>query len=192
MGQLHKFIQTYKYYLLLVSGCFFLGMMVFLFKRSWLIMHWVPGYARSDVSVSPVSKHIVHRKKLALYYWKDDQLKREVDSFVWRGDAYEDLKIMVGSWLSFLYEERVVRKRVSLESIALGASKQDLLVSFDHYPFEKDWSIRKKWQFLDGLCRTIAGVNLGVQSILFLVNHERLQDDHLDFSQPWPVTGFGS
>lgn len=181
-----------KLLLFIVIGCFFLGLLTLLVKRHWLIVHWVPAYTRSDVSVSQSSKHIVHRKKIALYYWKEDGLKREVDSFVWRGDVAEDLKVIVGSWLSFLYEERVLPKRVGLESIALGKSKHELFLSFNHYPFVRSWSIRNKWQLLNGLCRTIVGLNLGVQTILFLVNHEQMQDDHLDFSQPWPVDGFGA
>ena len=67
----------------------------------------------------------------------------------------------------------------------------DQNISFDQLPFLREWSIQKKWQLLDGLSRTISACELEIQSLAFLVRHETMQDDHLDFSQPWPVDGFG-
>jgi len=182
--------HKYKYQILTSVACFFLGVTVLLVKRNWLIVHWVPSYARSDASVSVSNKHVVHRKKITMYYWKDDTLKQEEDSCIWGAGKAEDLKLLVGNWLLFLYEERILGKRVSLQSVALNASEQEAFLSFDHAPFSRDWSIHKKWQVLDGLCRTIKGLELEIQLVLFLVNHEIMSDDHLDFSQPWPIGGF--
>ena len=179
--------SKHKYPILISLACFFLGMTVLLVKRSWLIVHWVPGYARSEASVSSSSKHIVHRKDVTLYYWKDGKVKKEIDSCICGAGKAEDIKLVVGNWLSFLYEERVLGKRVGIQSVALSASEQEAFFSFDHVPFAREWSIRKKWQLLDGLCRTIAALDLEIQSVLFLVNHEHMNDDHLDFSQPWVV-----
>jgi len=174
--------------LLVTLGCFLFGIFLLLLQRNWLIIRWVPGYERAAISFSSEKKHRVQRKEVALYYWKDEKIKKEVDSCIWREGGKnsllegDNIKLVVGNWLSFLYEERVLRKRVGLQSVAICDSEQELLMSFDQAFFARGWSIRSKWQFLDGLCRTIGGLGLQIQSVLFLVNHEEMSDDHLDFS----------
>ena len=77
-----------------------------------------------------------------------------------------------------------------MEAASLSESGQDVFLSFDQIPFLRDWSIFNKLSFVESLLKTIYKANLGIQKITFLVDHQVMEDDHLDFSKSWPVDGF--
>lgn len=166
---------------------FVLGAVFFLVRRNWLLVHWVPAYKVSDDISGVLGKKVAPKKNIFLYYWRDDDLKKERVNFVWLDNKAEILKLIVGNWLTYMYEERVLEKKVGVDSVSLSMSEQEAYVSFDQIPFLREWSIHKKWRLLDGLLRTVGDAGLGIEKIIFLVRHEIMRDDHLDFSQPWPV-----
>ena len=63
-------------------------------------------------------------------------------------------------------------------------------LSFDRTILNKEETIFKKWMLIEGLLKTIASTNLSITQIQFLVQHQQLQDIHIDFSIPWPIHGF--
>jgi len=166
---------------------FFCGTLLFFIKQNWLIIHWVPGYSGSRATAKIISKKMPLKKKITLYYWKDGVRKREQSSFISLLNKTDDLKLLVGDWLLFLYEERVLSKRIKIETVALSSSKQEAYLSFNQSLCAREWSIRKKWQLINGLCQTIAHAHVGVRSLFFLTNNEAMSDEHLDFSRSWPV-----
>jgi hypothetical protein len=180
-------VKKYLIYVFLSILCFFVGVTLFLVKRDWLILHWVPSYKRSEDISGVLGKKVAPKKNIKFYYWKDEQLKNEENSLVWLSGKGEITKLIVGNWLSFIYEERILGKRVGIESAALDSTEQVAYLSFDQALFLREWSLHKKWQLLDGLLRTIADSGLGIQKIVFLAKNEPMSDDQLDFSQPWPV-----
>lgn len=151
----------------------------------------MPGYAKSKNASDRLRQKISPKKDIKCFYWKDDRLCSESVSCVLRSNKAESIKLIVSSWLSLLYEERVLEKIVEIESVALGSSEQMVYLSFDKNILKREWSIQKKWRVLSGLCKTIMESELGIQNIIFLVGHQSMVDDHLDFSRPWPVDGFG-
>jgi len=171
-----------------LSFAFFcVGALFFLVKRKWLIVRWVPGYKRSDSVSYLLKKRISPKRKVNFYFWKNDDLKNEESSFVLLSSKAENLKLIVGNWLSFLYEERILDKKVGIESVALSVCGQIAYLSFDKNLLGREWSIEKKWRLLDGLSKTIDSSNFGVSKLLFLKGHQPMTDDHLDFYQPWVV-----
>jgi len=184
-------MKKYLIYFCLSVTFFTLGIGFFLLKRNWIILHWVPGYNLSEDVSGVLGKKIAPKRTVALYYWKEGSLKKELVSFVWLSSKAESLKLLVGNWLTFVYEERILGKKVGVDSVALSISEQEVYISFDQILFLREWSIHRKWQLLDSLCRTISASGLGIAKLIFLVGHESMVDDHLDFSQPWPVDGFG-
>lgn len=174
-----------------LSGLFFLlGVGLFLVKRDWIILHWVPSYKRSEDISEALGKKVAPKKITPLFYWYEDKLKQSEESFVWLASKTERLRLLVGSWLTLLYEERILEKRVRIESVALSQTEQEGYLSFDQVPFLSEWPIYKKWRLLDGLCRTVEAAGLDMQTLIFLVRNEPMTDEHLDFSHPWPVSGF--
>ena len=99
-------------------------------------------------------------------------------------------KHLINNWLSFLHEERVINKKVVLEAVSLEQTDQRAYFSFDQTPLDREWSIFKKWNFIESMFKTIRGSDLNIKYVIFLVGHQSLEDDHLDFSQAWPVEGF--
>ena len=124
-------------------------------------------------------------KSVTLYFWKDAVLKKEDVFLVWLSSKAEILQQLVGNWLTLVYEERILEKRVGVESVALSSSEQEMYLSFDQLPFVPKWSINKKIKLINGLQKTIDDAGLGIQKVVFLVRHEPMIDEHLDFSQPW-------
>jgi len=186
----YKAYKKYKNYFLSGFFLFFLGVFLFFINRNWFIIHWVPGYNKSENITKILKKRLSKKKEISCFYWNDEKLKKHNFDVVLRDNGLENLRLVVGNWLSLLYEERVLEKSIHLNFSALSASEQEVYLSFDQGLFVREWSINKKWQLLDGLCKTISEADLGIHKIIFLVNYEPMRDDHLDFSQPWPVDGF--
>lgn len=185
--KLQEFFKRNRLFVFLSLGFFVFGTFFFLFKRDWLIVHWVPGYKRSDNVSYLLKKRIAPKKNIKFYFWKNEDLKNEESSFVLLSNKADNLKLVISTWLSFVYEERVLNKKVGIDSVALSVCEQIAYLSFDQGLLDREWSIRKKWHLLDGLCKTIVGSGQQISNLVFLVNHQSMIDDHLDFSQPWPV-----
>ena len=54
----------------------------------------------------------------------------------------------------------------------------------------KEWSILKKFKTVECLLKTLRGAGVCAHGLAFLVNHQYMNDFHLDFSQVWPLSGF--
>ena len=109
---------------------------------------------------------------------------------MWRKSITDNIQHLTTNWFSFLYEERLMRKRVTVELASFCSQGSELYLSFDQSPFEKEWSTSKKWHLIEGLLKTISASGVPVRYILFLVGHRIMEDMHLDFSQPWPIEGY--
>lgn len=75
---------------------------------------------------------------------------------------------------------------------ALSFDAKLLCIHFSEIPFHESWSTYQKLTWLQGLLRTIAEHNHSIEYVYFLVGEKQLSDAELDFSQPWPISGFVS
>ena len=169
--------------------CIFCGAFFFLIQRNWLVIHWTFGFDEQRL-IDQTRQDVALRRKLKLYYSRDDKFFFEDQTFVWFSNKSENLKHLINNWLSFLHEERVINKKVALETVSLEQTGQEAYFSFDQTPLHREWSIFKKWNFIESMFKTIRGAGLDIKTVVFLVGHQQLDDDHLDFSMPWPVDGF--
>jgi len=182
-----------KKYLFLAFGfllLFFCGAVFFLIQRQWLVIQFTLGSRDADSIVNDTKKDVVLRKKVNFYYWKDDKMEAEPAQFIWFCNRAENLKHLINNWLAFLCEERVIYKNISLDSVAISKDGQHVYFSFDQSPFEREWAIFEKWKFVEAMLKTIGDVDKVVKYLIFLKEGHILEDDHLDFSQPWPVEGY--
>jgi len=184
-------LKNYKFFILFITFvCFLSGGIFFLIKRNWIIIQIPMEIFQEKEDLLHVSKNIVLRKKVDLYYWKDRKFNSEKVNMVWFAKKVENLKHLINNWLSFLHEERIIYKTVCLESVSLSESEQEVYLSFDQLPFLRDWSTFDKLCFMEALLKTIRNVNLGIMQVKFLVGHQEMEDDHLDFFKPWPIGGY--
>jgi len=116
-------------------------------------------------------------------------LHEETD-FIWFSNRSENLKHLINNWLSFLHDERIIEKKVLIETVSESDFDQVTYLSFNQSPLDREWSIYKKWNFIESLLKTIRGVEPNIKQIVFLVGYQQMEDDHLDFSQNWPIEGF--
>jgi hypothetical protein len=173
-------LKEYRTTIIISAVCLFLGFFLLVVRRHWLILRWIPSSSIARAAgCCPTT-----RRTVKLYAWKDDALCQENMRCIWGESAADNIKNLVGRWLAFVYEERIISKRVQIESAALDESGQSVVLSFDRPLCEREWSIYKKWQLVKSLLKTMKMTDAKIKDVLFLVKQEVMQDDHLEFSQP--------
>ena len=130
------------------------------------------------------------KQKVQLSYWHDQRWHTEAEELIWSNDTVENLHSIITSWLTTIDAEQLVPKKVTLQTATIAPNNQDAYLSFDRNPLPKEWSTFSKWMLIEGLLKTIRENNIPIHHISFLVHHQPLHDTHLDFSNPWPITGF--
>ena len=164
-----------------------LSTITFAWYHDWIIIN-LPLHATEQQHAN-VNKS--YKKKVALFYTKNNKQQHEERELLWSSITDDAALTLVQAWLALLEEEEIFSKKITLQQAAVSASGDELLLSFDQPPFDKDASAFKKMILLEDLLKTLrAAFGGAIKKIRFLVNHKPLQDLHLDFSQPWPVDGF--
>jgi hypothetical protein len=183
-------MSTRFFYSTIIFACTLTGIVFFLVQRNWLVIHWSYKNTESHTGLLNQKEPIAH-KKIVLYYWKDEKFKTESTSLLWDTHNPEgNLKLLIKSWLTCLAEEKVVTPALTLESIALSSNDTTAYLSFNQSILSKEWSIFKKWQLIESLFKTLRAADLSITTVVFLVQNEPMQDDHIDFSQPLPTAGY--
>ncbi len=177
-------------YSLIIGFCFIVGVSFFLIQRNLLIVYFAFDSTQATNSLIAQKKDSIIRRKVKLYFWQNASFQHEEVDLIWFPFVAENIKHIVNLWLAFLYDERMLDSRVYLETVAVAEFERRAYLSFDFPILHKEWSIQKKWYFLESLCRTICSVDISVNDIVFLVNHRPMLDDHICLAQPWPLTGF--
>lgn len=167
--------------------CSVIGIIFFLIQRNWLIIQFT-GAPASSTRAMIGKPNVNSQKTVRLYYWKNDKWHHDDVDIIWNDhqDAH-NTKQLIKQWLSLMQDEHIITPSVVLQAVSFSSSGSQIYVSFDQSIFSKDWSITKKWQIFEGLCKTLYYSQSKIQAIRLLVNHQTLDDDHLDFSQMLPV-----
>lgn len=177
-----------KQYLLLIP-CSLIGVIFYLLQNNLLLIHWI---SKPDTqTLLALQKNSSSRKKVTIFAWKKNTFTGTPTEVLWtQENDQHNLHNLVGAWLSCLQEENIVSRYVKLESIAYSPLSKEGIISFSQSPLEPGWSIFEKWHCIESLSKTIRNTNLPIVSLIFLINNQTMEDDHLDFSSPWPIDGF--
>lgn len=179
--------SNWKYYALCSVFASMSALSYFAYNQQWFIIQ-LP-WSRQILDVE-TKKILITKKTVKRIFWHNDQWQSEEAELLWSDNKAETLNYLIISWLALLDEEKVMEKKVSLQSIVLSPSGLDAYCSFDRNPFNKNNSTYDKLMWIEGILKTILENGIKIQKIQFLVHHEPLHDFHLDFSNPWPITGF--
>ena len=177
-------IMRLKYFLLISSLTLFIGF-VFYGIYNELILIRLPGKSK----VAPLQGTST-RKTMKVYYAKKDQWGAEDKEILVSSSLSQTLTNLITTWLNLLEEEGLMKKKVSIQSIMIDENGKELYLSFDRNPLAKEHATYQKLLWIEGLLKTIRESGLPVQSVRFLVYTKPLNDPHLDFTYPWPVTGY--
>ncbi len=163
--------------------CLIIGSVFYVFYNDWIVFY-IPSRK------GEVSSVLAHKKKVELWYMKNNSWQKEEKELVLSGDTSQALQIIIEVWLALLTEEGIGKKRSHLESVALSLGGDELFLSFDRSPFSRDISTYEKLVWVEGLLKTIHAQDTVLKKVRFLIHHQSLQDNSLDFSCSWPLAGF--
>ena len=172
--------------------CFTSGILLFAYHHGLIVIRW-PGKQRTPTT----AYHHATKKSITLQYWHHGSWHTEKNQLIMVDDTAQALAYLISSWLTLLDEEivrtsapQISTKKVELQTALISPTGHELFLSFDRTPFSPQQSIYEKWMWIEGLLKTIKAYDATISHVHLLVRHKPLQDIHLDFSNPWPITGF--
>ena len=175
-------------YILLSLACGTLGMLYFAYNQGWILIR-TSSY---DTEIEQTVNNLRAKKKpVSLIFWHHDKWNTESVDILETNDKAQTIHYLINSWLTLLDEDNIMTKKVTLQSSLISSNGQ-IYLSFDRNPFDENSSTHEKWMWTESLLRTIRENDTGIQNIRFLVHHHTMEDNHLDFSNPWPAVGFSS
>lgn len=133
---------------------------------------------------------VIHKKMIPLFLWQNNAWHDDYREIIWPTIVVDRLKLLIKTWLVYAHEEQLLKRKIFLQGIALSPTHQDAYISFDRTIFDKQASIFEKTMVIESLLKTIRENEPSLYNIYFLVNHQPLNDAHLDFLHAWPIQGF--
>jgi hypothetical protein len=107
------------------------GGIYYAFDKQWIII-------RSPAPLYEKSSGKADKKKITLYFWLHEKWQMEKVELTWPYDKAQAIKYLIDNWLNLLDEERVMEKKVTLQTALLSPSETSLYLSFDRNPFAKE------------------------------------------------------
>lgn len=174
-------------YILLCLFAMFTAFIYFSYNQQWVIIRMPSLTLASQVLEKNTS---VSKKTIKRIFWKHNHWNSEESELLWSSESAENIKQLISSWLKVLDEEKILEKRISIQTVVMCSSAQQVFISFDRNPFDKKQSTYEKLLFIEGMLKTLRENGIKISWIQLLVHHKPLIDYHLDFSNPWPIQGF--
>jgi hypothetical protein len=158
-------------------------MLLYAVHQEWIIIH-LPHNKNTRVTQKKPSNQTI-----ILWWWHAGHWKHEKTQIIGTTSTQDLVYQVLQSWLALMKEEKKINAITTLQSVAI-TSTDHAYISFDHNPLPQETSLYEKWMIVEGMLKTMRENKLSVRAIILLVNHQILQDRHLDFSCPWPTEGF--
>ncbi len=174
--------------LVLTVACFIIGLAFHAYQKEWVIL-LLPHQTADIQTQTHIDDATYCQKKIVLFFWKHEQWHKEHNSVIWSSDSTQNVKTVTNNWLTLLEDEKIIDTDMQLLSAVISSNKE-LFLSFNKDLFNMQSSTYAKLMIVHGLLKTLHENKIPVQSVRFLVHHQILADDHLNFSIPWPITGY--
>ena len=174
--------MNYKY--LYLSGFALIGsLIIFALHKEIIIINRAQTISTTNAQGSSQKKQVV------FFYWNNawhtDNLLMVIPEQ--KDDAFY---LIINRWLQLVSDEKILKKKTALQSALISCNKQELFLSFDRAPWNKNSSIYEKWMIIEGILKTVKNSDSHIKKIYFLCDHAPMQDTHLDFTNAWPIDGF--
>ena len=173
-------------FLFSILCCSIFGFVLYAITNDWIIINF-PGQTAFS---SQQANQSVKRKIIKLIFWHNKKWNMEKAQIIWSDKTEFNTNNLLNCWLNFLDEEGIMRKKVTVQSVSMNDLKTECFVSFDQAPFSKEDSTFEKLIWMESLLKTLRENEIQLQGISFLVHHKPIGDNHLDFTNPWPIEGF--
>jgi len=180
-----KSMKYHHYYVLIANATFILGIFIYTYMQGFIIFR-SPFY---NHTLSEPQLSVV-KKKVMLFYWQHESWHHEEIDLLWSENVAQTIEYLINSWLTLLDEEKVMNKKVTVQSVAITPNGHEALFSLDRNPFDKASSTYEKWLWVEALLKTLRQNDIKLQAVQLLIHHQPMVDYHIDFSNPWPLEGF--
>jgi len=177
-----KYLTT----MILIFVSFLIGIILYGYQKEWIII--IPPYATAIHESESEDQRLQH-ETVSIFFFKHNQWHTEKINCIWSYDAAQNVKNITNNWLTLLEDEKIIDKDIQVVSSIISPAKE-LFLSLNKDPFIKQDSTYTKFMIIEGFLKTIHTNKIPVQSVRFLIHHQPLIDDHLNFSISWPVTGY--
>jgi hypothetical protein len=165
----------------ILTTSFVAGMLFFCLYQEWLVISWHRPCGHQEAT-SPLTQRTIQVGRKKNNEWIPESVQ-----ILWSDDPQQTLKTITNAWLSWLEDEQILQRKITVESVLFSPSGYEAYISFDHNPFEKYWSTHQKESFITDLIKNYKENGCSASSLYFLVHHEPLEDNYLDFNEPWPL-----
>ena len=173
----------------LTVSCFLIGLLFHAYQKEWIILVLPHQTADIQTHTQKSDTNNFTQQKIALCFYKHEQWHKEHNIVIWSSDAAINAKTITNNWLTLVEDEKLIDTDLQLLSAVISANKE-LFLSFNKDLFNAQDATYAKLMIIHGLLKTLHENKLPIQSVRFLVHHQILMDDHLNFSIPWPITGY--
>jgi len=174
--------------LFLTVLCFIIGFAFHAYQKEWVIL--LLPYQTADIQTQTQADDATYsQKKIVLFFWKHEQWHKEHNSVIWSSDVTHNVKTIINNLLTLLEDEKIIDTDIQLLSAVITSNKE-LFLSFNKDLFNAQAATHAKLMVIHALLKTLHENKIPVQSVRFLVHHQILTDDHLNFSIPWPIMGY--
>ncbi len=172
-----------KRWFFLLGASFLAGMLWYAMYSEYIIIR----LNRTIIQDSLVQSH----KKSTLVFFVNHAYKKEqVEITCKEFDPLDLYLCVVHAWAEVLTAEKYLLRPCIIDAATLDATTKTAYISFELAPITASASIYQKLSEVEAFLQTIRINCPFVQQVCFLQNGLPLKDDHLDFSDFWPVTGF--
>lgn len=176
-----------KHYLYISFIVVCLTLFIFAYQQSWIIIR---SPFQNTITYT-FKKNNIKKKIITLCFWHNNKWHQEkTEIHVYSQKPDDIINYITNAWLKLLHEEHIIQKKIALQSVLISPSSKQAYISFSQSPLDKENSTHQKWLLVESLLKTLRENNIDIQSIYFLVHHQPLNDQNLNFSNAWPLEGF--
>ena len=167
-------------------ACIF-GFLLYAWSVNWIIIAIPCTLTTPAKSLTPKTPI---KKSFDLYFFKNQQWLHENITVSAPQDDLKQLEIILNKLCTLLEEEHLISSNIQIHNIACTADESELLISCTKNPFTDCKNIYEKLILLETFLKNIRKHTKQLFHVRFLLLHEPLRDEHINFSIAFPSTGY--
>jgi hypothetical protein len=176
------------FYSFLTLFCLMIGFIFHAYQKEWIVF-LLPHQTTEKPEQTELINVSYEPKKITLFFFKNSKWHHEKTSIIWSSDMTENVTTITNNWLTLLEDEKLIDTDTQVIS-AVIANNKELFLSFNKDFLDKQSATLHKLMIIESLLKTLNDNKVAVQSVRFLIHHQSMVDDHLNFSVSWPITGY--
>lgn len=165
-----------------------IGMIFFCYQQSWIMISFPTTITQYQTN-NQVQQSI-KPKTVSLWIWKHNKWISETSEILYSNNMSQNIQLLLNNWFQLLEDEQITDKQTIVESVALTKTGHEAFISFNQNPLNAQASTYQTCMFIEGILKTLHNNNTPIKTIRFLVHHQPLLDDRLNFNISWPIEGY--